>query len=236
MTIVRGVVPTHRVGAPVHFAIAVPGGDVSIDAVAYLLPGRGSTANAVFDVLGFDGFLAAAVSAGVRPFAIAAMDAGESYFHARRSGEDRLGVATIDLPRVVRKTLGKPALSEALIGISMGGYGALLAAEMQPARYRSVAVAGPAIFASYEDENRSVGDAFDDRADFVRHDVVERGAILRNRPVLVHIGESDPFVPGVRAFGKACPTAKVEVTRGCHDDGFWRLTAYEMISFVGRHF
>ncbi len=172
MTIVRGVVPTHRVRAPVHFAIAVPGGDVSIDAVAYLLPGRGSTANAVFDVLGFDGFLAAAVSAGVRPFAIAAMDAGESYFHARRSGEDRLGVATIDLPRVVRNVLNRPVGREALVGVSMGGYGALLAAETQPARYRSVAVAGPAIFASYEDENRSVGDAFDDRADFVRHDVV----------------------------------------------------------------
>jgi pimeloyl-ACP methyl ester carboxylesterase len=235
VVIVRGVVPTKRVREPVHFAIAFPAG-TRVDAVAYLLPGRGSTAAAVFEALGFDGFLNAAMRSGVRPFAIAAMDAGESYFHPRRSGEDRLGVATIDLPRVVREALGRHVLREALIGMSMGGYGALLAAEMQPERYRAVAVAGPAIFASYEDENRSVGDAFDDRADFARHDVVAHAAALSKRAVFIRIGDADPFVTGVRAFSRSCSTADVAVVRGCHDDGFWRATASQMLSFVGSRF
>jgi pimeloyl-ACP methyl ester carboxylesterase len=51
--------------------------------------------------------------------------------------------------------------------MSMGGYGALLAAEREPARYRAVAVAGPAIFPSYADERGSVGDAFTAAAPFV---------------------------------------------------------------------
>jgi pimeloyl-ACP methyl ester carboxylesterase len=236
IAIVRGVIPTHRARGPVRFAVAIPVGGPRVDAVAYVLPGRGSTADAVFEPLGFDGFLTAAIRAGVRPFALASMDAGESYFHPRRSGEDRLGVATIDLPRVVEKVLGVRVMREALIGMSMGGYGALLAAEMQPSRYRSVAVAGPAVFASYEDENRSVGDAFDDRADFVRHDIVAHAAVLRKRSVFIRIGDADPFVAGVRAFSRSCSTADVAVVRGCHDDGFWRAMASQMLSFIGSRF
>ena len=70
----------------------------------------------------------------------------------------------------------------------MGGYGALLAAEREPQRYRAVAVAGPAIFPSYADENRSVGDAFDSPADYARHDVLAHAARLRGRPVHVSCG------------------------------------------------
>src|SRR5581483_3348730 len=129
----RGVVPTRAVAATVRYAMAV----------------------------GFAGFLAEHVRRGGTPFALAAIDAGETYFHRRASGEDRLHAATVDLPRIVRAVLGVTALREALVGQSMGGYGALLAAERQPRRFRAVAVAGPALFSSYADEASSVGDAFD---------------------------------------------------------------------------
>ena len=68
------------------------------------------------------------------------------------------------------------------MGQSMGGYGALLAAERDPARYRAVAVAGPAIFPSYDDERRSVGDAFDSPADFARYDVLAHAARCAGGP------------------------------------------------------
>jgi pimeloyl-ACP methyl ester carboxylesterase len=231
----RGTFRSAHVTGAVRYALIVPENVPRLDAVAYVLPGRGGDANSVVD-LGFDGFLAAHIRSGGTPFALAIVDAGESYFHLRASGEDRLTLATVEFPGVVRAALGVPALREAIMGQSMGGYGALLAAERQPQRYRAVAVAGPAIFPSFEDENRSVGDAFDSAADFARHDVLAHAARLRGRPVHVSCGARDPFLPGVRMFARACPTANVVVAAGCHDDGFWRASAAALIAFVGARF
>jgi pimeloyl-ACP methyl ester carboxylesterase len=232
--VLRGVIPTRHVATPVRYALVVPDGVRALDRVAYLLPGRGSDADAAVG-LGLDGFLAQYLRAGGRPFALAVMDAGESYFHPRASGEDRLTVATVEFPRVVRDVLGVPRLREALMGQSMGGYGALLAAEREPRRYRAVAVAGPAIFPSYEDEHRSVGDAFDSAADFARNDVLAHAAALRGCPVSIWCGRRDPFLPGVGAFAHACPTAEVHVKPGCHDEGFWRASAASLLEFAGAH-
>ena len=232
--VVRGVVPTRRVATTVRYALIVPDGVRALDRVAYVLPGRGGDANSAV-ALGLDGFLAAYLRAGGRPFALAAIDAGESYFHPRASGEDRLALATVEFPRVVCDVLGAPRLREALMGQSMGGYGALLAAEREPQRFRAVAVAGPAIFPSYEDEHRSVGDAFDSAADFARYDVLTHANALHHRPVRIWVGRHDPFLPGVRAFARACPTADVHVEPGCHDEGFWRASAPSLLSFIGAH-
>ncbi|HEX3468071.1 MAG TPA: alpha/beta hydrolase-fold protein, partial [Candidatus Elarobacter sp.] len=149
---------------------------------------------------------------------------------------DRLAVVTGELARAVRAALRVARLREALIGQSMGGYGALLAAERVPERYRAVAVAGPAIFPSFDDERQSVGDAFDSAADFARYDVTAHAAALRGVPVQIWSGNRDPFQPGVRAFARACPSAQVHLTAGCHDDGFWRATAAPVLAFVGAHF
>ncbi|HEV2643301.1 MAG TPA: alpha/beta hydrolase-fold protein [Candidatus Elarobacter sp.] len=232
--VLRGVIPTRHVAGTVRYAIIVPDGVRALDRVTYLLPGRGGDAESAV-ALGLDGFLAAYLRGGGRPFALAAMDAGESYFHPRASGEDRLAIATLEFPRVVRTALGVSQLHEALMGQSMGGYGALLAAEREPARYRAVAVAGPAIFPSYDDEHRSVGDAFDSPADFARYDVLAHASALKDLPVCIRAGQRDPLVPGVRAFARACPTADVRIEPGCHDAGFWRASAASLLAFIGTH-
>jgi pimeloyl-ACP methyl ester carboxylesterase len=231
--VVRGVVPTKRVRTVVRYAIAVPDG-APVDAVAYLLPGRGGTADDAIGI-GIDGYLAEHVRRGGQRFAIAAFDAGESYFHPRANGEDRLGVATVDGPAAVRAALRVPVRGEAIMGESMGGYGALLAAEGQPRRYRAVAVASPAIFPSFADEDRSVGDAFDSAADYAAHDVTAHAALLRGVPVFLAIGEQDPFLPGVRRFARAYPGGRLTVAPGCHDVGFWRVHTQAMLAFVGAH-
>jgi pimeloyl-ACP methyl ester carboxylesterase len=237
--VLRGTIATRHAGVPVRYALVVPDGARGLDRVAYVLPGRGGTADDAVG-LGLDGFLAdylrhAGEPGAGPPFALAAMDAGESYFHARASGEDRLAVLTADFPRVVRAALGVTRLRESLIGMSMGGYGALLAAEREPLRYRAVAVAGAAIFPSYEDEHRSVGDAFDSAADFARHDVLAHAGALRGRPVKLIAGLRDPFLPGTRAFARACPGAVLGIEPGCHDDGFWRASAFALIQFIAAH-
>ena len=230
--VVRGSFASRHVAARVRWAIVLPVGAPAPERVAYVLPGRGSSAEAAL-ALGLDGFLAAYLRAGGKPFSLAILDAGESYFHPRASGEDRLAVATVEFPLIVRAALGVPSLREAIAGQSMGGYGALLAAEREPHRYRAVAVAGPAIFPSYDDEHRSVGDAFDDAADFARYDVLAHAGALRGRAVLVKCGARDPFLPGVRRFARACPTADVRIEAGCHDEGFWRASAPAMLRFIG---
>jgi pimeloyl-ACP methyl ester carboxylesterase len=233
--VLRGVVPTRYVAAPVRYALIVPDGARGLDRVAYVLPGRGSDADAAV-ALGLAGFLADYLRpADGPPFALAVMDAGESYFHPRAGGEDRLAVLAADFPRVVRAALGVPRLRESLIGFSMGGYGALLAAERDPQRFHAVAVAGPAIFPSYEDEHRSVGDAFDSAADFARHDVLAHAGVLRGRALKLMAGLRDPFLPGIRAFVRACPGAVLDVGPGCHDDGFWRAASFALIQFIAAH-
>jgi pimeloyl-ACP methyl ester carboxylesterase len=171
----------------------------------------------------------------LRRSVLVSVDAGDSYFHPRSSGEDRLALVTDELPAVVASLTGSRPKREALVGMSMGGYGALLAAEREPGRYRAVAVAGPALFPSYADERGSVGDAFDGAGDFARYDVIAHAAALRGRAVRIRCGTSDPFVPGVRAFARACPSADVVVEKGCHDDGFWRASAPALLEFVAAH-
>ncbi|HEX3464846.1 MAG TPA: alpha/beta hydrolase-fold protein [Candidatus Elarobacter sp.] len=232
--IVRSRLTSKHVRGPVTYAFVVPPGDEIPDAVAYVLPGRGSDAYGALD-LGFDGFLADYVRHGGRRFALAFVDAGESYFHPRVSGEDRLAMVTEELPQTLRRNFGGVTSREAIMGQSMGGYGALLAAEREPRRFRAVGVAGPAIFPSYEDEHRSVGDAFDSAADYARYDVLAGARALRGRPVMIAIGRRDPFLPGARAFARACRSARLAVEDGCHDDGFWRASAAPLLAFVGAH-
>jgi pimeloyl-ACP methyl ester carboxylesterase len=209
----------------------------TVDRAIYVLPGRGLAAREVFASLNYGAPFAALMRAHplLRRTVLVAVDAGESYFHSRASGENRLALVTDELPRAVAQFTGTPLRDEALIGMSMGGFGALLAAEREPARYRAVAVAGPALFPSYADERGSVGDAFDSAADFARYDVVAHAAALRGRPVRIRCGANDPFVPGVRAFAKECPSADVLVEKGCHDDGFWRASARALLEFVAAH-
>ena len=106
---------------------------------------------------------------------------------------------------------GVAAAREALLGIGIGAERALVAAERVPLRYAAVAVAGPP---------------------FARPDALTGAAKLESRPVLVRAGQSDHAVDRVRSFATSCPTARVEIVRGCHDAGFWRASADEMVAFV----
>jgi pimeloyl-ACP methyl ester carboxylesterase len=236
---IAGTLRSRHVGQAVGYVAALAG-DVdrrTIDRAIYVLPGRSATARSVFATLSYDGALSAVTRSLpiLRRSVLVAVDAGETYFHPRASGEDRLALVTEELPNVVARLTGARPRHEALMGMSMGGYGALLAAEREPGRYAAVAVAGPAIFPSYENERGSVGDAFDSAADFARYDVIAHAAALRGRPVRIRCGVNDPFVPGVRAFAQACPSADVLIEKGCHDDGFWRTSAPALLEFVAAH-
>jgi len=169
------------------------------------------------------------------------VDGGESYWHARRSGEDRMRML---LDEVVGPLVGPGAEFDAsrnragIIGWSMGAYGAILAAITKPEIFSALCAASPALWRSAAEQEGAVPDAFDDAADYRRNDVFSRVERLRNTRVRVDCGRGDPFYAAARAFaGKLVadgqhPQENFEA--GCHNGPFWQSTAYDDLSFVAR--
>jgi S-formylglutathione hydrolase FrmB len=164
------------------------------------------------------------------------MDGGDRYWHARRAGDDAgLAVAREFLPMLARRGLATaPADRVALGGLSMGGYGALLLAEAWGSRrVAAVAVMSPALWVRPSD---SAPGAFDDRADFVRHDVFAHRTALTTIPVRIDCGRSDPFYRATVTFnGGMHPRATCGFDAGGHTETYWRAHAARQVDFVSKH-
>jgi S-formylglutathione hydrolase FrmB len=171
-------------------------------------------------------------AAGLR-YAVAAVDGGESYWHRRASGEDRMRMLLDEfLPLLERRFGLRP---RAVIGWSMGGYGALLAAERRPALFPAVAVSSAAIWPTYAQQDAAVADAFDGPADFARNDVFAGSGRLARTAVSISCGTADPFLQNDRAFaGRLAHTPAGEFVAGCHDEDFWRRMLPAQVRFIGR--
>jgi hypothetical protein len=160
--------------------------------------------------------------AHVTRFAIICVDGGETYWHQRADGDDPAGMIAHEvLPRAAAAGMRTGRIG--IVGLSMGGYGALLIAEQfsaeQPGtlRYRAkrqgteqpraagepggspavaaVAALSPAVFASYDDARAANPGAFDSPADFTRNNVVAGLLTLRRVPAFIACGTDDPFQP-----------------------------------------
>ncbi len=123
----------------------------------------------------------------------------------------------------------------AVMGWSMGGYGALLAAERHAARFHAVAVSSAAIWPTHAQQQSAVPDAFDGAADFARNDVFAGAGRLAGTAVSISCGTADPFLENDRAFAHVLPHRPAgEFTAGCHGDDFWRRMLPAQVRFVGR--
>jgi enterochelin esterase-like enzyme len=223
-------------GRSVGYAVAVPPGvrPGSGLPVCLCLPGRGGTGAGALAGLRLPDLLAQAIAErGVRPFALVAADGGESYWHPRAGGEDRLAMLLDEIVPLCSGRLGLgPA--RALLGWSMGGYGALLAAETRPHAFRAVVASSPAVWVSRTEQRGAVPDAFDSDADYRAHDVVAGAGRLRALAVRIDCGNDDPFAPGVRRLIAACPERPAGgLSVGCHEARFWRRVLPAQIDFIG---
>ena len=180
--------------------------------VCVVLHGRGDSAHDVLSI-GYHRFLASVVRAGVPPFAIAAVDCGDRYWHARRAGDDTGRMVLEEfLPRLAGAGLSAgPRDRVALMGYSMGGYGALLlASRLGRGRVAAVVAESPALWTSAED---AAPGAFDDAADYRRHDVFTHRGALAGIPVRVDCGLADPFLPGGQGVRRGPGPAPGRVVR-----------------------
>jgi S-formylglutathione hydrolase FrmB len=123
------------------------------------------------------------------------------------------------------------------MGISMGGYGALLLAEKFPHLISAVAAISPAVWTSYAQAQGVNAGAYASARDFAANDVVTHASALSGLPVRVASGDSDPFHPGVEALAKVLPSGSVvDISRGCHTGPFFSAQEGPSLGFLGRHF
>jgi len=247
-------------GRDVEMITMFPPGPAARLPVTVVLHGAGGSARSAVQ-LGYPAFLAQAVTrAGVPPFVMVSVDGGGStYWHRRAAGDDPLGMIVYEvLPRLARR--GHPAASIAIIGWSMGGYGALLLAERlargtgaRGAAARGTGVWGagvwgaavpgaaavvassPAIFASYAAARAANPGAFDGPADFATSDLARGTALLARLPVMIDCGSDDPFAPQAEALRRRLGEPAGAVSGGCHDAAFWRRRLPAQLAFLGAH-
>jgi enterochelin esterase-like enzyme len=220
---------------PVEYVIAWPPGVRSGEPlpVCFALPGRGGG-----PPMGFADIVAKLVGDGrIPPFAVVGVAGGASYWHARTTGEDRLSMLLREVVPLcaTRHQLGGSGGKRAIIGWSMGGYGALLAAETRPRVFSAVVAVSPAVWTSYEAMMLGPRDAFDGAADFARHDVIAHAGRLAGIDVRIDIGTGDPFYGYVTHLEAALPQRPAGgYSPGGHDQTYWSGVAPAEAKFIGR--
>jgi enterochelin esterase-like enzyme len=182
---------------------------------------------------------AVALKPGGRPLAPMAMvtvDGGDGYWNPH-PGDDPMAMVIDELiPRCQRLGLGRPPRRIAVMGTSMGGFGALLLAEKYPRLFAAVAAVSPAVWISYPQARRANPGAFASAAAFAGSDVIAHAAALGRRPVRIASAYGDPFYPGVRMLARALPAGAVAVFGpGCHDGSFFAAQEPPSLAFLASH-
>jgi predicted esterase len=238
--VVHGSFVSHaRGGVRTGWSIAYPPGSPGVVTglpVLVVLHGLGNDdRSAMSPHLGLDRFLAAGVEAGLPAFAIASVDGGTTYWHRRPDGEDA-GAMVLDefVPLLHERGLRTDRI--ALLGWSMGGYGALrLGALLGPSRCAVVVAESPALWTNGEDASAS---GFRDATEYAEFTVFGHQQELAGIPVRIDCGTDDPFYSATQQYVDGFPRIDRPVTHydlGAHDMGYWRRMAPAQLRFVAHH-
>jgi len=222
-----------RGGRTVGWTISAPAASAPLP-VAVALHGYGGDHRTFSGhALGYDRFLAAHLRDGGAPFAIAAVDGGNRYWHRRADGDDPAAMVVDEFLPLLRDR-GLDTTRLGLTGNSMGGYGALhIGGVLGAGRVRAVAALSPALWTAAGDTARG---AFDDAADFRANTVTGRQRALDGVAMRIDCGTGDGFEPAVRTYRggfRSAPAGGFEP--GGHDRAYWRRMAPDQIAFLGRH-
>ncbi|GAB2970616.1 alpha/beta hydrolase [Nocardioides montaniterrae] len=226
-----------RLGATVGWSLALPPGH-GPDGLPVLVALHGRYEDHTYAMdhrqLALDLFLADAVAHGVPPFAIAAVDGGDTYWHRRRTGEDAGAMVAHELlPLLAERGLDTARL--ALLGWSMGGFGAMhFALQLGPAMVKGIGAMSPALWHHYAD---SAPGAFDDEADFAASSLFGKQGELSQTQLRIDCGESDPFYSATKDFRAGFPAGHTPAggfSLGAHNGDYWRRVVPHQLEFLGQ--
>lgn len=216
----------------VGFAILRPPGQTGTLPMALVLHGKGADHTNAVKSLHYDRYLAAAMVAGVPPFALVTVDGGDTvYWHKRADGDDPLKMITDELlPIVARQGLQTDRIG--VCGWSMGGYGALLiGGQLGASRVTAVAAISPAIFADYASSSPG---SYDSAADFRVNDPRTDPRRLDGIKILIDCGTDDPFADQARALRDLLhPAPAGGMSAGAHTPEYMTRVAPEQMAFLG---
>lgn len=230
---------SHARNRTVGYTIAYPPGHGRGSVLPLVVMLHGYGANHTNAVVGMTPAQAVALRVGHEPLAPMAMvtvDGGDGYWNPHPGDNPMAMVIEELIPFCLRLGLGRPPQRIGTMGISMGGYGAILLAEKYPHLIAAVAAISPAIWTSYAQARGANAGAYASAADFAGDDAVTHTDALTGIPVRVASGDLDPFHPGVEALAKALPAgAVVEFSEGCHTSPFFLAQEPPSLSFLAQH-
>jgi S-formylglutathione hydrolase FrmB len=217
-------VRSRAVGDTLATTVIVPAAleDVKRPPLLVFLHGRGGEEGSEAS----NAFYAALDALGSRAPVVAMPDGGDhSYWHDRSDGRWGRYVVREVIPAVTRR-FGTDPRRVAIGGISMGGFGAYDIARLNAGRFCAVGGHSPALWRT---GGETAPGAFDDAADFARHDVVGAAratpGAFDGTPLWVDGGDADPFRPGIDAFTAALRAGGVKLSAhtwpGEHDGDYW---------------
>jgi S-formylglutathione hydrolase FrmB len=223
----------------VGYTIAYPPGSGPGAALPLIVMLHGFGANHTNALSGMTPGQAVALKVGehqLAPMAMVTVDGGGGYWNPHPRDNPMAMVIDELIPLCQSLGLGRSPQKIGTMGISMGGYGALLLAEKNPHLIAAVAAISPAIWTSYSEAFNVEPGAYDSASAFQSNDAVTHASHLRNTPVRVASGNDDPFHPGVEALVAALPRgAVVEFSQGCHTDSFFSSQEPPSLSFLARY-
>ncbi len=226
-------------GRTVGYTIGYPPGYRAGDELPLVVMLHGYGGNHADALVGMSPAQAVALQVDGRPLAPMAMvtvDGGNGYWNPH-PGDDPMAMVTGELIPLCRHLgLGRPPRRIGMMGISMGGYGALLLAERYPHLVAAVAAISPAIWTSYAQATVANQGAYASAVAFAANDAVTHAPALARTPVRVASGYDDPFHPGVQALVRALPAgAVVDLAKGCHTDAFFAEQQPPSLALLSRH-
>jgi len=218
-----GYPPGHRPGDRLPLVVMLHGyGGNHTDALSGLTPAQALA-------LTVDG-------ARLPPMALVTVDGGGGYWNPHPGDDPQAMLVRELIPMCQRRGLGTGDRRVGAMGISMGGYGAILLAEKYPHLIGAVAAISPAIWTTYAQARAANAGAYASAADFTADDAVTHAAALAGLPVRVAAGYSDPFYPGVQALARRLPkAATVYFGNGCHTDPFFQSQEPPSLAFLARY-
>jgi enterochelin esterase-like enzyme len=223
----------------VGYTIAYPPGHRRGDRLPLVIALHGFGGNHTDALSGLSAAQAVALKPGgtpLPPMALVTADGGGGYWNPHPGDNPQAMLVDELIPLCQRADLGAGTRKIGVLGISMGGYGAILLAEQYPHLIGAVAAISPAIWTSYAEAKSANAGAYASAADFAQDDVVTHAAALAKTPIRVATGSGDPFYPGVQALARALPkSAEVYFGGGCHTDSFFSSQEPASLAFLARH-